>query len=977
MPSIRPASERMASRPDRFRADRAPGGGGLRATALALAVLGRLLAAAEGPEAVVVGKGSYASAPPAGDAKLLAALVRHLPIEPAQEAEPVPSNKWWSDLLISPYPGKLWAYPATVGSDARGVRIWYPQGWSEAGNELALGEPLEIQAVDHAPSTASSDVVIADFEGDSWPAGWTASGTAWGSGPARGALPGQTPVSGFIGHGLASSYHGGDGATGELLSAPFALSRDYLHFLIHGGRDAAKLHIDLEIDGVVVRSATGDNSEQLGWHSWEVRQWQGKSARLRLVDHASGGWGHLGVDQLVLSGNAEPGASAGLFKPGSTTALRWGDWTLSMRLHAGAERWLDCSCGRGLPYVWIECKDLDVRIPLSGDHLSTLAGTALSLPQAADALIIERGTRLFGLFAPEHTRFALAADGALEPTFPGKERYLVVALLDDRRHAELLQKYAYAVPRTSSFSWRYDHEAGEVVTSWTVAADALRGDRHEVLQGWLPHQWRTTRNNLSLSEAAYGTQRGRLRLAPGKAFEISWPFNGLLPTLPAPSDAGLEHPFVPARLFGALQQWSAERAAKPSAGRFGADTYWGGKDIGLAAQYLAIARAAGAPAAGQLHDLVAEGLGDWFTYTPGERAHFFARYPAPWKGLVGFAPSYGSEEFTDNHFHYGYFTLAAALLGRDDAQFIAGFGGMARLVAKQYANWERADRDFPLLRTFDPWAGHSYAGGHSSHEDGNNQESSSEAMQSWGGLLLLGATLNDEAMVAAGAMGYAIEGEAIREYWNDYYAWKQGAEAANFPPAYKHRIIGVLRDRDQGFWTWFSGNPLHIYGIQWLPLSTALQYLGRDPAFTGFQIKNMLSELAKGRAGFGYSDLDGDWGNVVLGAATFADSEDAVAVLDALWDVHHPIVRDQHFALTYYLAHAYRSLGQVAWDCHTSLPTSTVFHDSRSGRFRAVAWNPSAKELQATVWRAGKQVGRMTVPAGALVTVQDVIPAER
>ena len=37
------------------------------------------------------------------------------------------------------------------------------------------------------------------------------------------------------------------------------------------------------------------------------------------------------------------GLDGGLFAPGSTTALRWGDWTLSMRLHAAADRWLDLS----------------------------------------------------------------------------------------------------------------------------------------------------------------------------------------------------------------------------------------------------------------------------------------------------------------------------------------------------------------------------------------------------------------------------------------------------------------------------------------------------------------------------------------------------------------------------------------------------------------------------------------------------------
>ena len=34
--------------------------------------------------------------------------------------------------------------------------------------------------------------------------------------------------------------------------------------------------------------------------------------------------------------------------------------------------------------------------------------------------------------------------------------------------------------------------------------------------------------------------------------------------------------------------------------------------------------------------------------------------------MVGLTPSFGSEEFNDHHFHYGYFLSAAGLLGADD-----------------------------------------------------------------------------------------------------------------------------------------------------------------------------------------------------------------------------------------------------------------------------------------------------------------------
>ena len=47
---------------------------------------------------------------------------------------------------------------------------------------------------------------------------------------------------------------------------------------------------------------------------------------------------------------------------------------------------------------------------------------------------------------------------------------------------------------------------------------------------------------------------------------------------------------------------------------------------------------------------------DWLAYEPGEKAFYYARYPCL-VGLGRFNSSYGSEQFTDNHFHYGYLAI--------------------------------------------------------------------------------------------------------------------------------------------------------------------------------------------------------------------------------------------------------------------------------------------------------------------------------
>lgn len=147
------------------------------------------------------------------------------------------------------------------------------------------------------------DLLLADFEGADF-SGWMVSGTAFGVGPARGTLESQMEVSGYEGKGFVNSYHGGDGAVGEMLSQEFVLAKPYIQFLIGGGKDLDRTVMQLEVGDQIVRKATGPNdrpggSEALRSSGWDVKEYLGKTARIRIVDSATGGWGHICVDHIV------------------------------------------------------------------------------------------------------------------------------------------------------------------------------------------------------------------------------------------------------------------------------------------------------------------------------------------------------------------------------------------------------------------------------------------------------------------------------------------------------------------------------------------------------------------------------------------------------------------------------------------------------------------------------------------------------
>nr|WP_270889189.1 glycoside hydrolase family 32 protein [Pedococcus sp. 5OH_020] len=64
---------------------------------------------------------------------------------------------------------------------------------------------------------------------------------------------------------------------------------------------AVDTSVRLVVDGQVVRSATGSDSEMLDWQGWDVRDLAGKTARIVLADNNTGGWGHILADQFSLS----------------------------------------------------------------------------------------------------------------------------------------------------------------------------------------------------------------------------------------------------------------------------------------------------------------------------------------------------------------------------------------------------------------------------------------------------------------------------------------------------------------------------------------------------------------------------------------------------------------------------------------------------------------------------------------------------
>ena len=650
------------------------------------------------------------------------------------------------------------------------------------------------------------------------------------------------------------------------------------------------------------------------------------------------------------------------FAPTKNIAKSWHDWGLTINMQDGVKA-MDITLGNGFPMAWFEISGFDPYIEFgTGATFFKPDGTAITFPYTSNSVGAFYQGRYYGIYAPDNTLFTMAGT-TLTMKNPGVNTYYTVATLTSKSDLSYFDTFAYSIPRDTKVSWNYSPDNATIDVTWTITTDNLKGVAEKrVIQGFLPHQYKNCTQAFAFDGKQYATPRGLLKCAEGNSFKFTYAFNGVLAHSPVPTTQAVANPYDPAKMKNLLDAFSTNTT-------YGNDTYWGGKDVLGYAKYMLMAKETGNANYAAIKLKSRNCLIDWFTYTPGETEHYFARYDK-WKALIGFNSSYGSDNFTDNHFHLGYFTYSAALLGMVDQDFLTKYGPMAKLVAKQYANWDRTDPDYPFFRTFSIWRGHSMAGGTSSG-NGNNQESSSEAMESWAGLFLLGDVLGDNAMRDAGAFGYLTESRATREYWFD-------VDKQNFPPSFAHIATGIVFDGGLNYGTWFSGDPIHIHAIQWLPYAPILDYMAEYPAYLKANYAEMkAAQTVKHPTNLDESDYGADWANVALCYEQIYDPAYSAKRFDeyyaaAAGSVKNKVAVAMNGGQTYYYIHSHRTMGDIQFNCHTSAPNSQVYYNAITKKYTYVGYNSKPTATNVAIYKDGGLQGTINVPAYSFFNRQDL-----
>lgn len=436
-----------------------------------------------------------------------------------------------------------------------------------------------------------------------------------------------------------------------------------------------------------------------------------------------------------------------------------------------------------------------------------------------------------------------------------RHAHFSVAILPDNRPETLRLFARYAHAHVTDTRVEYSIVDGFAKATYRFICTPREGTESDTVFALYPHQWKYTTTNLS--EMTYASVRGSMKVGVGAEFSTAVPIQGVLPMLPPANGADRQR---------IIEQLKLE-AAKPQA-EF-ADTYWEGKHLGVLATLSGIAEAADAPELQKVFvNEIQRRLEIWFTATPDKEQPVFY-YEENWGTMIGSRPSYDSDRLlNDHHFHYGYFIRAAAEVARFDPAWAKKWGPMVRLLIRDVASSDRGDALFPHLRCFDKYAGHSWASGDANFADGNNQESSSESMNAWYGLMLWAAATGDQELQDLGVFLFNTERTAVEEYWFD-------VSGTNYPRDCPNVALGMIWGGKGAFATWFSAEIDCIHGINWLPFTPASVYMGRHPDYVRKNFERIVSRRKDG------SDFNMGWGDLVVMFAALDDPQPAIHHMNA------------------------------------------------------------------------------------------------
>ena len=452
----------------------------------------------------------------------------------------------------------------------------------------------------------------------------------------------------------------------------------------------------------------------------------------------------------------------------------------------------------------------------------------------------------YGIFVPKGTIFRQDSSFIENPynwyvpwiriaiELPEDKKYMSVALLPSTTIEEAIEdmkvyhKYAYNfVTKTKViYDTKSNSDSIYSTTEFNINTTKKRTDIDNQQDGTIfclfPHQY----NNIYKSPKQYeskifpNTLRGNLKIYSGSSFSTKVNFNGIVPFF--------NYDISPEAKNKISQSLQKDKTISPD-DTFEKNTYYYGKNIARIANLITVAdNMTDEQTKNELIQKVKNELVDWFTYNSGEELKYFS-YDKIWGGLIGIYDGFGTKNYNDHNFHYGYFIYAAAIIAMYDENFAKDYGSVVNLLIQDIANTEKNNKSFPYMRSFDFYESHSWANGMGGADDrGIDIESSSEAMNAWAAIYMWGLATKNTEYINLGIYLYSNEYQAIKNYFFDI-----GEEKNILKNEYNHISLGILfagsASYNELWWKQFVKYGARQYqGIQLLPMTASMLYVGYD-----------------------------------------------------------------------------------------------------------------------------------------------------
>lgn len=486
------------------------------------------------------------------------------------------------------------------------------------------------------------------------------------------------------------------------------------------------------------------------------------------------------------------------FTIGSTETFRKplitqiGDWNIDINLSSDNSHSLSFFLAHGVPYTIIHATTKDIVISfINSPQIISQSSQKIS------NLVIKVNNHYYLLAVSKNIKWDISNNVISLPN----TNEIFVGLLDKPQDKDLFLKIVNNDLKNTVAS--YFFSSNMLQTTYN-----LKTTSGKTLIALYPHQYDNLKDSVKIL-GSYKTIRGNLNLIQANSFTTSIPF--IKPAFGF-TKINKSYPELILQLNTDVSNYISQ--GPPNSKDYYLGT-WFGKGISLL----------------QLSDTLGdntdkEKLLSYITPIFIKSLSYFS-YQKSTTSLTAKYPEFGNELNNDHHFHYGYYIRSASILVFYEPSILSKISPIINDMVLDIANSNKNLSNYPYLRNFDTYESHSWADGFANFADGNNQESSSEAINAWYGVYLWGIITNNQQIKNTGLYLYNQEILGTKYYWFNI--------KNIYGPPYAHSIGSIIWGGKVDFATWFSADTNMKYGIELLPFTPGSIYLGTFPNFTKYE----------------------------------------------------------------------------------------------------------------------------------------------